>query len=192
MVRTCYICNDTIYRDKIDSMILEGRRISEIHNWLKDKDSVITYRMLYNHSKNHVKGKKTKDLRKKAIEIELSASLDTVQTLRNNLEIVNEKINEKLYSDELDPKEELVLLKFLNEARQITNEIRSWMKQLDYTPRDWETFETRVMYAIGPFSIEHKKKFLSRWESCEGLTIEEIESRMREEEQKNKPVIYTG
>lgn len=144
--------------------------------------------MIWTHAKNHIDRKITKDLRKKAIQTELGASLDTVQTLRNTLKIVNEKIKDKLSSGELDTKEELILLKFLKEARQITNEIMSWMKQIDYSPRDWETFEERIMYAIHNFSVEHKKEFLSRWESCEGLSIEEINSRMKDRKKRENEV----
>ena len=164
MVRPCLICNDCIYKDGIELKLLEGKRITEILHWLKDKDDRVSYKMIWNHKKKHIPSiHKTSDMKKKMIEEELSASIDSVRSLRNNLDIVNKQISDKLKGS-LDKNEEVLLLRFLNESRQIMSEIRSWIKDIGYEPKELETLEDRIMYCIGDFSLDYKKQFLQRWE----------------------------
>lgn len=184
MVRSCLVCTQCVYVDKINSMILSGKKITEVLEWLKDKDSRITYRMLYNHSKNHLPKKKTKDLREKAIQEQLSITLSTLQTLTNNMEIVNKRIQDKISGD-LDIKEETLLLRLISESRQITSEVRNWIKQLEYEPIDVELVDSKVMYSILHFRLNLKKEFLSRWESLSGLSMKEIDDKIKEERNKD-------
>jgi len=171
MPRRCKVC-DSPHRAEYERLYLEERLpITDVYKIAVHKyGETFSYDALRRHMRNHVDfymelRKRIDKERKELYSRVLRQDIMVAEQLLENLKICQQKIESLAKKQQITPKDEQILLKWLGEARLTIEEILKWKDKIQWEePKGSEEMIDVILRIIADFPEEYQIMFKERWE----------------------------
>lgn len=173
MGRYCLVCQSP-HVDEYNKLRLAGKPIKEIWAYsVNQYNEVLKYWNFakhFQHVEEVVESSIKEDkLRQTVIRENVKKDIAIVRRMTANLEMLNDKIQEK--KDLVSVDDERLLLGYLAESRMVIEQLIKWGSKLELSVDDNEIYN-RILKCMEDFPADLVEKFIIRWKEQLGSSGE--------------------